>query len=92
MKDSTKIILLKILRVILVLAIIYLSVGFIAGIGFIVIEAQTHKMSNEIGNDFNPWIIYAGMIVYLFIIGGLLMGAGIGFYKIRQKIRKSVDC
>ncbi|MDG1476951.1 MAG: hypothetical protein P8Q14_07375 [Vicingaceae bacterium] len=88
MKSSTKITLLKTVLVLLMLAIIYLSLGFIAGIGVIVMEVMTHKMSKEIGGDFNPWIIYVGLGVYLFTIRGMLLGCGIGYYKLRVRIRR----
>lgn len=62
--------------ILLVLVMIYFAIGILAAFGMIIIEATTHQMSSEIQLDspgFQPWIIYAGMIVMI------LMGFSIGF-------------
>ena len=45
-------------------------------------------MSNDIGDDFEPWIIYLGLAVFAVLLGLVLMGLGIGFYHLRKNIRK----
>ena len=82
-------ILKKSLLVLIVLGIIYFSLGFIASIVFIVMESFTHQMSSEIGNDFSPWIIYVCMILLAIVFGLIVMGLGIGFYHLRKNIRNS---
>ncbi len=81
------IVLKKILLIILVLAIIYFSLGFIASVVLIVMEFNSHQMSREIGGDFDSWIIYLGLGLFSIFLGLIIMSLGAGFYHLRKNIR-----
>ena len=80
-------ILRKIGLVLLVLVMVYFVIGALAALIMIIIEATTHQMSSEIQQDqpgFQPWIIYAGMIVMMLMCFGIGFGAFLGHRAVRK--------
>lgn len=66
---------------------IYFIIGMLAAAAMIVIEAMTHQMSSEIQQDtpgFQPWIIYAGMVVMILMCFGMALGAFFGHRAIKK--------
>jgi uncharacterized membrane protein (Fun14 family) len=87
-------ILKKVAKLLLILVMIYFSLGGLASLGMIFIEAFTHQMSTEIQQDsaeFQAWLIYVGMLVMLITCAGFVFTAYLGFRFLRRDILKSKE-
>ena len=80
----------KIGLVLLILLMIYFSIGILACIGVIVIEATTHQPSIEIGENFQPWILYLCMGIFAIVLAGIGVACGVGYYYLRKSLRKQL--
>ncbi|MDB4534269.1 hypothetical protein N9242_05295 [Vicingaceae bacterium] len=80
-------ILKKVILVVLVLLMIYFGLGFAACIGIILIEASTHQLSLELGNDYPVWIIYLAMSIFAMICAGLFIACKVGHYYLKKSTK-----
>ena len=81
----------KVTKVLMVLVMIYFSIGALACIGVIGIEAFTQQMSLEIKEDspeFQSWIIYVGMVVMLIICLGFVFSSYLLFRFLKNDLSK----
>lgn len=84
---NRKYILLKIAIILLIILMVYFGLGFLGSIALIFIEATTHRMSIEIGRDFNPSIIYLGLSLFAILVGGIFTACYIGCYHARKTLK-----
>ena len=87
---NRKYILLKIAIILLIILMVYFGLGFLACVALIIFEASTHQISLEIGNDFNPAIIYLGLSLFAIVVAGIFTACYIGYYHARKKLKKII--
>ncbi len=80
--------LLKIAIILLIILMVYFGLGILASIALIFIEISTHQISIEIGNDFNPNIIYLGLSLFLVVLGGIFTACYIGYFHAKKSLKK----
>jgi hypothetical protein len=69
------------------LLLIYFALGFIACIGIIVIEATSHQLTIELGNNYPTWIIYVCMSFAAFTSAGFSFVCYLGFYHLKKSLK-----
>jgi ABC-type antimicrobial peptide transport system permease subunit len=70
---------------------VYFGLGILASIAVIIIEASTHQMSIEIGENFNPIIIYLGLSLFIIALAGIFTACYIGYYHAKKSLKNRKD-